>query len=86
MRITGVLFITLFLAGCGIAAKVDARNDYQGSVENYKQCLAAHPSAAKECEGLRLAMEADERKYNNLSAGIGPARGQSSSNITVLSR
>ena len=28
------------------------------SVDDYKQCLAAHPSAPQQCEGLRLAREA----------------------------
>ena len=70
---------------CGIAAKVDARQDYQASADKYKQCLAANPSAPQQCEGFRLAMEADERKYNNLSAGIQPGT-QRASNITVLNR
>jgi hypothetical protein len=85
MRVAGVLLLVFLLTGCGIAARVDARNDYRSSVDNYKQCLAAHPSAPKECEGLRLAMEADERKYNNLSAGINPG-GQNSSNVTIMNR
>lgn len=80
-----VLLGCLFLTGCGIAAKVDSRNDYQASTEQYKACLAANPAAPKNCEGLRLAMEADERRYNNLSAGITPGA-QTSANVTVLNR
>jgi hypothetical protein len=73
------------LAGCGVAARVDARNDYQTSAANYKACLVANPAAPQNCEGLRLAMETDERKYNNFSAGLDPGS-QRSANITVLSR
>jgi hypothetical protein len=85
MRNLGMIFLVLSLAGCGIAAKIESRNEYQGSTEKYKQCLEANPSAPMQCEGLRLAMEADERKYNNLSAGIHPGA-QSSSNVTILNR
>jgi hypothetical protein len=77
--------ISLALAGCGITARVDARNEYQASAANYKACLAANPAAPQNCESLRLAMEADERKYNNLSAGINPGS-QTSSNVTILNR
>jgi hypothetical protein len=85
VRVLGIIALALPLAACGIAAKVDARNEYQSSTENYKQCLAANPSAPQQCEGLRLAMEADERKYNNMSAGINPGA-QRSSNVTILNR
>ena len=85
MRILMIVAAAACATGCGIAAKVDARNEYQVSTEKYKQCLEANPSAPQQCEGLRLAMEADERKYNNLSAGITPG-GQRSSNVTVLGR
>jgi hypothetical protein len=73
------------LAGCGIGARVDARNDYQASAADYKACLAANPASPQNYEGLRLAMETDERKYNNLSAGLNPG-GQRSTNVTVLNR
>lgn len=85
MRIIGIVVLALPLAACGIGAKVEARNEYQSSAENYKQCLVANPSMPQQCEGLRLAMEADERKYNNMSAGISPGS-QSSSNVTILNR
>jgi hypothetical protein len=68
------------LAGCGIAAKVDARNEYRGSVAAYKECLATH--APKDGEGQRLAMEADERQYDNLAAGITNG-GNHTSNINI---
>jgi hypothetical protein len=42
-------------------------------------------SAPKNCEGLRFAMETDERKYNEFSAGLNPGS-QSAGTVTVLSR
>jgi outer membrane murein-binding lipoprotein Lpp len=39
MRIAAVVIIAGSLAGCGLAAKVDARNDYRASVATYKECL-----------------------------------------------
>jgi hypothetical protein len=41
--------------------------DYQASEAKYKSCLAANPATPQNCEGLRLAMEADERKYKSRS-------------------
>jgi hypothetical protein len=67
------MFILVGTSGCGIAAKVDARNEYQKSLATYKACLAAHADdAATACQGQKLAMEADERAYNNFAAGINP--------------
>jgi hypothetical protein len=79
----GLIFFPL--SGCGIAARVDARNEYQTSTANYKACLAANPAAPQNCESLRLVMEIDERKYNNLSAGLNPGS-QTQSNVTILNR
>jgi hypothetical protein len=63
------LIVALGLAGCAVAAKVDAREHYQQSLANYRVCLTAHPDNAKACESQRLIMEADERAYNDLTAG-----------------
>jgi hypothetical protein len=67
-----VLGVAVFmtLAGCGVIAKIDARNDYQQSRAAYKQCLAENQSDPAACDARRLAMEADERAYNNFTAGI----------------
>ena len=72
------------LGGCGVAANYQARTDYQNSAAQYKGCLAANPSAPQNCEGLRLAMETDERKYNNIGAGVYGQQG--SGNLTVINR
>lgn len=73
------------LAGCAAIAVNEARGDYQQAVEDYKNCLAGNPSSPQQCEGLRIAMEVEERKYTNLSAALKPG-GQRSANVTILSR
>jgi hypothetical protein len=85
MRELGVVALCAALGGCGIGARVEARNDYQASETQYKTCLTANPAAPQNCEGLRLAMEADERKYNNLSAGLAPGS-QRQNTVTILNR
>jgi hypothetical protein len=80
-----VLAIGPILAGCGLAAKIEARNDYRASADQYKACLAANPASPASCEGLRLAMETDERKFNNMSAGVNPDA-QSSHSLTIINR
>jgi hypothetical protein len=73
------------LSGCGIAARVDARNEYRASTADYKTCLLQNQAAPQQCEALRLAMEADERKFNTFSAAAEPGA-QRNSTITVLQR
>jgi hypothetical protein len=85
MRILGIAAMCAALGGCGIAARVDSRNEYQASAANYKACLAANPSTPKSCESFRLIMETDERKYNDLSAGLNPGS-QRADTVTILNR
>lgn len=85
MKVWFILPVCAILGGCALAAKTDARNDYRASTDQYKACLTANSAAPQKCEGLRLAMEADERKYNNLSASMNPD-GQRSANVTILNR
>jgi hypothetical protein len=59
MAALAMVAIAFSLAGCGIGARVDARDDYQASAADYKACLAANPASPQNCEGLRLAMETD---------------------------
>lgn len=62
-----LLASSALLAGCGVAARYDARTDYQNSTAAYKACLAANPPQA--CENQRLIMEADARKYDSVAGG-----------------
>jgi hypothetical protein len=82
MRNISIISLTVTLAGCGIAAKIRASNDYRASVTAYMECLATH--APKDCEGLRLAMEADGRQHNALAADT--AGGNSTAKINTENR
>jgi hypothetical protein len=64
----------LALAGCGIAARIEdrqeyvkARQQYEESTGAYRACLNANQSSPRACEAQRLAMESDERAFNNIS-------------------
>jgi hypothetical protein len=59
-------------AGSPVAVQREAQRQYATSVTNYRTCLAENSSNVKACEGLRLAMEADERAFNNMSASLPP--------------
>jgi hypothetical protein len=72
------------LAGCGIVAKIDARTQYQKTVADYRACLDANPNDPRACDGKRLSMEAEERAYNNLSAGT--QGGNTTTNLNIQSR
>lgn len=69
IRAAASIAALLLLSGCGISTKIGARNDYLASEANYKNCLAQNSANPRQCDGLRLALEADERKYQNLSEG-----------------
>lgn len=84
MKVIGACVLCLTLGGCAVAAKMEARQDYKVSADQYKACLTANPATPANCEGLRLAMETDERKFNNMGAAIDG--GQSSRNVTILAR
>jgi len=70
VRIIGVLALAIALAGCAIAEKIAARNEAQKSADTYRECMAANPTAPKQCEGQRLAMEAVERKRDGISTDL----------------
>jgi len=70
LRLIGVLVFAFAVAGCSIADKISARNEYEQSAKNYQQCLAANPNAPQQCEGLRLAMEAVERKRDSIDTDL----------------
>jgi hypothetical protein len=80
-----VALCALTLAGCGIAAKIDARAEYQKSLDEYRACLQANGNNVQACEGKRVLMETNERAYNNMSAAITQG-GNTTSNVIVQSR
>lgn len=78
------IFGCFVLGGCGLVARHEARTEYQASAAEYKTCLAANQSLPQKCEGLRLVMEADERKYTNIGAGTTGYQG--AGQLTILNR
>jgi len=50
VRVIGVLFYAILLAGCSIPEKIVARHEADKSAENYKQCMTANATAPKRCE------------------------------------
>lgn len=81
-NITIIIVVAAMLSGCGITRMNQAASDYQASVAAYKQCLAERP--LDQCEAKRLAMEADERQYNNRTSAI--PGGSSSTNVNIQNR
>lgn len=74
MRILGIVALGATLAGCGVVARMEdrqeyvkARQQYEDSLAVYRSCLAANSANLKTCEGQRLTAEADERAFNNTS-------------------
>jgi hypothetical protein len=70
VRVIEVIVLSLALAGCSIAEKITTRNEHQQFADNYKQCMAANPAAPKQCESLRLSMEAVEHKRDAISTDL----------------
>lgn len=70
---TIILVISVALSnGCGIAAKVRARDDMEISKAAYKRCLEQNPDNPSKCEALKRAYEADLKAYRETSKGIRP--------------
>jgi hypothetical protein len=64
------LAVCMLASGCGIAAKVNARNDLEQSKAEYKECLHQNPQNISACEALRTAYETDLKTFNVMSSGI----------------
>ena len=58
-----VILLGALVTGCGIVAKVQAREDMQASKARYKACLEQNPQTPANCESARLLYEADLRAY-----------------------
>ena len=66
--------IAVSLSACGLAARIDARNDMEGSKAAYKSCLAENPEKVSACEALRLSYEADLKAFQATAGGAGSTR------------
>jgi hypothetical protein len=70
VRIAAMIAIAISLAGCAVAEKIAARNEYQQSADNYRQCMAANPNAPQKCEAQRLAVEGVERRRDSINTDL----------------
>lgn len=70
--IVAVATSLLVFASCGIAAKVNARNDLEQSKAAYKECLSQHVNETNQCAGQREANQTDLQTYETMSRGIRP--------------
>ena len=87
----GLLAAACLLSGCAgspIAAANNARSNYEKSVGDYRNCLAANTSNVNACQAQRLTMESEERAYNNLTADVNTklSRGYTNSVIVQQTR
>ena len=85
MRILGILALSASLAACGVVARIEdrqeyvkARQQYEESAGSYRSCLGTNQATPRACEAQRLAMESDERAFNNISGHA--------ANLNVLQR
>lgn len=69
MRAYVALSLCAVVAGCGAVAKLDSGINYRQSQAAYRDCMRAAPNV-QACERERLVMEADERAYTNVAAGV----------------
>jgi hypothetical protein len=74
MRILGIVAPGAALAGYGVVARMEdrqeyvkARQQYEESAAGYRSCLGANQTNPRTCEAQSLAMESDERAFNNIS-------------------
>jgi hypothetical protein len=65
-----VVLCALTVAGCGVAAKIDPRAEYQNSLDDYRACINSDLKNLQACEGKRAVMETNERAYNNTTTGM----------------
>jgi len=56
--------------GCGIAAKVQARNDMMQAKNAYTQCLQQNSAEPEKCARLKEAYEVDLQAYRATSSGL----------------
>lgn len=72
MRSLGLLLVMApVLSACGVVNAVNRFQDtqeYRETAQQYKACVLANRAAPQNCESLRLAMDADERRARGETA------------------
>jgi hypothetical protein len=61
--------VAMSLSACGVAVRMEARNDMEGSKAAYKSCLAENPTKVSACESERLSYEADLKAFEATASG-----------------
>jgi hypothetical protein len=65
-----LLAAAVSLSACGVAVRMEARNDMEGSKAAYKSCLAENQKNISTCDALRLSYEADLKAYQATAGGL----------------
>ena len=73
-RFCFVILVAASLSACGLAVRMNARNDMEGSKAAYKSCLAENPTKVSGCEALRLSYEADLKAYQATVGEVASSR------------
>ncbi len=69
-KVLFLLVAAVSLSACGVAMRMDAHNDMEGSKAAYKSCLAENPQRVSACDALRLSYEADLKAYQATGGGL----------------
>lgn len=75
-----VLLMAILPTGCGIAAKVQARDDMMAAKKAYTDCIVANATSPNACQAQRAVFDVDMEAYRATSAGI---QGGSNNTLTV---
>ena len=73
-RICLLLAAAVTLSACGLAVRMEAHHDMEGSKAAYKSCLAENPGKISTCDALRLSYEADLKAYQATAGGLMSSR------------
>ncbi len=69
-KVLFLLAAAVSLSACGVAMRMNAHSDMEGSKAAYKTCLAENPQRVSACDALRLSYEADLKAYQATGGGI----------------
>jgi hypothetical protein len=72
MKTLVIVAIACAASGCGLAAKVQARDDMMQAKAAYTDCLQQNSAEPAKCTGLKEAFDADLQAYRATSAGARP--------------
>jgi hypothetical protein len=74
-RLCLLFVMAVSISACGLAARMEARNDMEGSKAAYNSCLVQNPQQVSACEALRLSYEADLKAFEATAGAMVSGRG-----------